>query len=93
MKVVVNDDFGGFSLSEEYALSRGLRSGYDYIDRADAQLVADVEAGKDVSGRYASLAVVVIPDNATDYEITEYDGFESIIAVIDGKIIHISADD
>lgn len=93
MKVVINNDFGGFSLSEEYALSRGLRSGYDYIDRADAQLVADVEAGKDVSGKYASLAIVVIPDNATDYEITEYDGFESIIAVVDGKIVHISADD
>ena len=93
MKVVVNNDFGGFSLSDEYALSRGLRSGYDYIDRADAQLVAAVESGEDVGGRFASLAVVVIPDNATDYEITEYDGFESIIAVINGKIVHISAED
>lgn len=46
----------------------------------------DAEAA---SGRCAVLMVVEIPDNATDWELDEYDGLESIIYVADGKIHHI----
>ena len=35
-----------------------------------------------------SLKVYVIPDDATDWEINEYDGMESLILVINGKIVH-----
>ena len=35
------------------------------------------------------LVVKEIPDNATDYMITEYDGAEGIIYVVDGKLEEI----
>ena len=47
-----------------------------------------IEAGEDISGDYAKLKVVEIPDNFTDYEINDYDGVETLIYVIDGKIYH-----
>ena len=47
------------------------------------------EYKKTVSGLCARLKVVEIPDEATDWEIDEYDGSESIICVVDGKIRHI----
>ena len=44
---------------------------------------------KIVSGLCARLKVVEIPDEATDWKIDEYDGSESLIYVVDGKIQHI----
>ena len=41
---------------------------------------------EDVDGYCAELEVVEIPDGATDYYLNEYDGMESIIYVLDGKL-------
>jgi hypothetical protein len=38
------------------------------------------------SNSCSNLKVVNIPDNATDWRIEEYDGLESIIYVVDGKM-------
>lgn len=47
-------------------------------DRSDPDLVAVVESlGDKANGKHAKLKVIEIP-NGTDYEIDEYDGFESI---------------
>ena len=52
---------------------------------------ADVEADAEaVNGICAKLKVVEIPEEATDWEINEYDGLESITYVVDGKLHHIS---
>lgn len=82
-KIVINGDFGGFGLgvAEQYK---------DWVrefegDRFNAELVAFVETHPDECG---DLKVVTIPDEATDWEMDENDGWESIIYVLDGKIVH-----
>lgn len=85
MKIVLNKCYGGFSLSEIAIEKLGLSDEYPIINRSDAILIDLVE--KDVaSGRHAKLRVVEIPDDATDWEIDEYDGFEVAIYVVDGHI-------
>lgn len=92
MKIVINADFGGFEISEECEQLLGLEP-YEYDEedlRTDARLIALVEKDADwTSGECATLKVVEIPDEVTDWEISEYDGSESIIAVINGKLRHI----
>jgi hypothetical protein len=84
MKVVINARFGGFSLSKEAYKGLGLKwdeYGLDYNDkekRCDPNLVKVVEKlGKRADGSFASLKVVDIPDDM-EWEIEEYDGWESI---------------
>lgn len=89
MKIVIYKSFGGFhypeKFCERYSLDR-----YDWMDYADDDeyrfhdiLIDWVEKNPQDS---EGLRVVNIPDNATDWQIHEYDGLESIIYVIDGKI-------
>ena len=90
MRFVLNRCWGGFSLSEHAAEALGLESGYFDIRRDDPDLIALIEdAGSEwVSGRCASLTIVEIPDDATDWEMDEYDGIESITYVVGGKLYH-----
>ena len=91
MKIVLNKCYGGFSLSQYAADLLGIN---DYCDpdeiREDVQLIAYIESfgSKRVSGKYASLQVVEIPDSYTDYEINDYDGMEVLTYVVDGKLHH-----
>ena len=80
MKVVINRCFGGFSLPKQFCDKYGF-SKYDYIDRADPRLVAFVEENEKLCKNFncASLAVVEVPEEATDWQINEYDGSESIV--------------
>lgn len=87
MKIVLNRCFGGFSLSETAVKALGLSSPYSDIERTNPLLIKLVEANPAAaSGPYAILDVVEIPDSATDWDIDEYDGAESVIYVVDGKI-------
>jgi len=91
MKFVLNKCFGGFEVSEVAAEKLGLADYWDAdeLARYNPNLVKVVETlGKDANGDYAELHVVEIPDNTTDWEIHDYDGIESIIYVVDGKIYH-----
>ena len=83
MKIVINKDYGGFGygVADEYEdFIRGFEG-----DRTNPELVAFVECHPDECG---DLEVVEIPDTATDWEMDEYDGWESVIYVVDGKIHH-----
>ena len=85
MKIVVNKCYGGFGISDEYEEKLGVDS-WDIL-RTDKRLVNAVEKDPEgVSDTYATLRVVEIPDEATDYYIDEYDGMESVIYVVDGKL-------
>lgn len=91
MKFVLNKCWGGFKVSDIAAKALGLRDGWeaDDLDRYDPDLVKVVETlGKDANGDCAKLHVVEIPNNASDWELSDYDGIESIIYVVDGKIYH-----
>ena len=81
MKIVINANFGGYGcdVSEQYV---DLVDRYEG-DRTNSELVAFVENHPDDCG---DLAVMTIPDNATDWDIQDYDGNEDLIYVVDGKI-------
>lgn len=85
MKIVVNGDFGGygFGVSNEF---RELVDNY-VNDRANSNLINFVENYPDACG---DLTIVEIPDNATDFDIMDYDGMETLIYVVDGKIHYAS---
>lgn len=86
MKLVINTCFGGFSVSQEWANRLGV-SPYDEENlRDNAELISAIEAGENVNGACASLEVVELPENCTDYYINEYDGCEDVIYVVDGKL-------
>lgn len=89
MKIVINKCFGGFGLSEKAKEILGIDNSFDeyQIDRNDPKLIEVVETlGDEANGRYARLRVVNIPDDATDWELDEYDGAEEILFVVNGKI-------
>ena len=81
MKIVVNGDFGGYGcgVAEEFD---ELVERYEN-DRTAPELVEFVENHPEECG---DLTVVEIPDTATDYYINVYDGSESVLFVVDGKI-------
>lgn len=88
MKIVVNKCFGGASLSNEAAKKLNMDK-YRFF-RTDSKLIKMVEEDSEaVSGSSAKLRVVEVPDEATDWELNEYDGIESITYVVDGKIHHV----
>ena len=81
MKIVINGDFGGFGYEVDLRYEDMVRS-HDN-DRANPELIQFVENNPRLCG---DLKVAIIPDSATDWEIHEYDGLESVIYVEDGKI-------
>lgn len=94
MKVVINRCFGSFSLSNEACEMLNCDK-YDYFYdvnddyiRANANLISVVESlgCEKASGYMSKLQIVEIPDETTDFMISDYDGVETLIYVVDGKI-------
>jgi len=88
MKIVINGCYGGFGLSKRVMKALGIEHEYE-VARTDKRLIELVErCGSDYVSRgdCTSLEVVEIPDEATDWTIREYDGLETIIYVVDGKL-------
>lgn len=87
MKLVINSCFGGFDIPDEY--SSEFDSPWN-VKRNDLRLIELVEKltreGKNAFTCSTCLVVVEIPDEATDYMINDYDGQESVIYVVDGKL-------
>lgn len=86
MKLVLNREYGGFSLPEEFCTQYNMKE-FEDIDRTDDRLINFVENhGGHVKVFCGELVITEIPDESTDYCIDEYDGLESVIYVLDGKI-------
>lgn len=86
MKFVLNKCYGGFDLSEE---AQEILGQADFeIRRDDPDLLALIEKKgiQFVQGKYAKLKVVEVPESATDFTLDEYDGWERIIYVVNGKL-------
>lgn len=91
MTFVLNKCYGGFSLSAFAVEKLGVEDKYAHLDdlEMDALISLIREYGSEkCSGRYANLQLVEIPDTCTDYEINEYDGFEIMTYVVNGKLCH-----
>lgn len=85
-KVVINDDWGSFGLSQEavdlYKKYAGIPAEDDVehwrLPRDDRHLVKVVEElGRHAGGYYASLKIVEIPAEV-EWEVCDYDGVEWI---------------
>lgn len=82
MKIVINECFGGFSLSKEAYDFLGLEwDGYGFNffnDRTNPDLVRCVETlGEKANGSHSYLVVVEVPDDVK-WCITDYDGDEQV---------------
>ena len=89
MTFILNKRYGGWSISDFAMEQLGLNSHYPYMDEVDEKKLAELintYGSEKCSGRSAKLKVVEIPDNATDWNIEEYDGIERIVYVVDGKL-------
>lgn len=92
MKIAVNKCYGGFSLSDKACELLGTDDPfqYKYEARTNAKLISVIEElGEEADGHCASLEVVEIPDDATDWRISEYDGWEDVWYVLDGKMYEV----
>ena len=91
MKIVVNKCYGGFSLNQKFLDHvEKLHPNYFEIEpdeRVNPFIIEELEKyPEDASGDCASVCIVEIPDEATDYYIQDYDGYEDVLYVLDGKI-------
>lgn len=84
MKVVINDKYGSFSLSEEARFLYKEKTGglsyenYDPAFRKDTILIEIVEQlGKKADGEGARLKIIEIPDDV-EFHVCEYYGKEWI---------------
>ena len=86
MKIVINNCFGGFGLSDDFLDKYGKE--FRELKRNDPKLVAAIEefGEEESSGYHSKLHIVEIPDDCTDYYVHEYDGAESVIYVRGGKL-------
>lgn len=82
MKIVINDEHGGFGLSKKAYEFLGMQwDGYGHgdkydDDRSNPKLVNCIEAlGRKANGYCSHLKVVEIPDDVK-WQIEEYDGLE-----------------
>ena len=89
MKFVLNKCFGGPSLSSAAMEILG-RSEQWFADNDEEVIQLIEEHGSEFcSGRFSKLIVVEIPEDATDWEFTEYDGIEGITYVQGGRLYHL----
>lgn len=79
---VLNRCYGGFDLSN---FAKKI-IGDLVLDREELVPLVKKYGTERVSGFGACLCIVEVPSTITDWMITEYDGLESLIYVIDGKI-------
>lgn len=91
-KVVLNNCYGGFSLSEKACKFLGLKLS-DYLasrlySRDDPKLVECIEVlGEEANGLCADLVIVEYDDRNYTYDIDNNDGLESLVLV---PIVHMS---
>lgn len=88
MKYIIHAAYGGFHCPEELRKQWTPDSdfGYFWDDEKEEDFRTNPDAIDWVLNHPKSpLKVVEIPDNATDWMVWEYDGFESVLAVVDGK--------
>lgn len=86
MKIVLNRAYGGYHLPREYAEATDTNFYDDSFEvRTDPDLIEYVTA----HSHETDLEVIEFPDEATDYDVLEYDGLETLIYVLDGHLYYV----
>ena len=86
MKVIINNCYGGFGVKEEVITGLGYGK-YDTrsdVLRTDERLISMLENGENIGGNCSDLVVATIPDEVTNWWVSEYDGLEDLYYVVDG---------
>lgn len=93
MKIVINNDYGGFWLDDSVLKAIGSDDTFGRAKetRTNKTLIDFVESGFRFEGfkedEEFTLSVVEIPDEGvTDWDIYDYDGVEWVVYVLDGKL-------
>ena len=81
MKIVLNRAYGGFGYGVDDKYDELIEK-YEH-DRTAEELVKAVEENPE---EFEDLEVVWFEDEATDYMIEEYDGAETLVYVLNGKL-------
>jgi len=90
MKIAINKCFGGFGVPDQVAAQ--MPKDLQAWDRSDPRLITALEdylqkfGDGSLKDEYSDVGIVEIPDEATDWMIIDYDGLESVIYVLWGKI-------
>lgn len=87
MKIIINSCFGGFGVNANILKKYDIQMSNKEDLRTNKKLIELIESGVNCDTSYSHLIVEKIPDEATDYYIEEYDGVETVLYVLDGKII------
>lgn len=90
MKIALNRKYGCFMLTEQQQTileNHPIENFIDEVDyrqnlRIDKLLIATLESTPCHDG----VRILEMPDNITDFKISDYDGFETVYYVVDGKI-------
>lgn len=90
MKIAINTCYGGWGLSKGF-FEKYPQFKEKSTTRDDFEFIKCLEefGTKEASNDYSQISIVEIPDEATDFIINEYDGYESVIYVVNGKIFEI----
>ena len=86
MKVLFNNCYGGFGFSKAFMEAYPEIKGKEY-SRTNSELIKMVKnfGLKQASDNFSAIAIAFVPDEATDWWIDKYDGYESVYYVLDGK--------
>ena len=82
MKIAISKSFGGFHLPKKFCKMYRCDENAN-VSRTENILIDFIENMPEFA---KDLAVVEIPDGATDWMISNYDGMETVYFVVDGKI-------
>lgn len=90
MKIAINVCYGGFGIPDymrEQLPPDFNEYGWNRNQRTNDKLISLIESeGGIVKDGCSEVVITEIPDEATDWMINYYDGVESIIYVLDGKL-------
>lgn len=87
MKLIINSCFGCFAVNVNILKKYGIQTSNEEDLRTNKKLIELIESGVYCNTNYSKLRIVDIPSEATDYYIENYDGVETVLYVLDGKII------
>lgn len=81
IKVAINASYGGFGLDELDFIKQFASP--DFETRSDPRLIEFIEEN---ANSVEDIILVEMPADATDCMIIEYDGYETLYYVLNGKI-------